>query len=108
MTTFPTLSRHRQRGCRQLAPPSGLSSPTVTRSTCASAPSPKHLGGTTVRMLACNGSVPGPVLRVQQHSTLVVNVSNDASCHNAAASSRVAKQTLPVRRLRCATAVRAA
>src|SRR5688572_23614022 len=72
-------------------------------------PVAKHLGDTTVRMLAYNGSVPGPVLRVQQHSTLVVKVFNDASCHNAAASSRVAiSRTLPVRRLRCATAVRAA
>ena len=37
----------------------------------------KHLGDATVRMLAYNGSVPGPVLRVQQHSTLVVNVLNE-------------------------------
>jgi FtsP/CotA-like multicopper oxidase with cupredoxin domain len=48
-------------------------------------PVAKHLGDTTVRMLAYNGSVPGPVLRVQQHSTLVVNVFNegdlDATVH---------------------------
>ncbi|MFL5947534.1 MAG: multicopper oxidase domain-containing protein [Gaiellaceae bacterium] len=40
-------------------------------------PVAKHLGDATVRMLAYNGSVPGPVLRVQQHSTLVVNVFNE-------------------------------
>ncbi|NUT56633.1 MAG: multicopper oxidase family protein, partial [Thermoleophilia bacterium] len=40
-------------------------------------PVAKRLGDATVRMLAYNGSVPGPVLRVQQHSTLVVNVINE-------------------------------
>src|SRR3954452_2719592 len=40
-------------------------------------PVAQHLGDATVRMLAYNGSVPGPVLRVQQHSTLVVNVFNE-------------------------------
>ena len=40
-------------------------------------PVAKQLGDATVRMLAYNGSVPGPVLRVQQHSTLVVNVLNE-------------------------------
>ncbi|HET9361509.1 MAG TPA: multicopper oxidase domain-containing protein [Vicinamibacterales bacterium] len=41
------------------------------------APVSKRLGGTEVRMLAYNGSVPGPTLRVQQGSQLVVNVVND-------------------------------
>ncbi len=40
-------------------------------------PVAKQLGDTTVRMLAYNGSVPGPLLRVHQHSTLVVNVLNE-------------------------------
>src|SRR5689334_10571639 len=40
-------------------------------------PVAKQLGASTVRMLAYNGSVPGPVLHVQQHSTLVVNVLNE-------------------------------
>src|SRR3954464_8904535 len=40
-------------------------------------PVAKPLGDATVRMLAYNGSVPGPVLRVQQHSSLVVNVFNE-------------------------------
>jgi FtsP/CotA-like multicopper oxidase with cupredoxin domain len=40
-------------------------------------PVAKQLGDATVRMLAYNGSVPGPVLHVQQGSTLVVNVINE-------------------------------
>jgi FtsP/CotA-like multicopper oxidase with cupredoxin domain len=40
-------------------------------------PVAKQLGDTTVRMLAYDGSIPGPVLHVRQHSTLVVNVTND-------------------------------
>ena len=37
----------------------------------------KRLGDTTVRMLAYNGSIPGPSLRVGQDSEVVVNVVND-------------------------------
>jgi FtsP/CotA-like multicopper oxidase with cupredoxin domain len=49
------------------------------------APVAKQLGDTTVRMLAYNGSIPGPTLRVKQGSHLVVNVVNegdlDATVH---------------------------
>jgi FtsP/CotA-like multicopper oxidase with cupredoxin domain len=41
------------------------------------APVAKQLGGVAVRMLAYNGSVPGPSLRVRQGSEVVVNVVND-------------------------------
>jgi Multicopper oxidase len=41
------------------------------------APVTKQLGAATVRMLAYNGSVPGPTLKVQQGSEVVVNVAND-------------------------------
>src|SRR5688572_11845702 len=41
------------------------------------APVTKQLGVHTVRMLAYNGSIPGPTLRVQQGSELAVNVVND-------------------------------
>ncbi|HEX2072816.1 MAG TPA: multicopper oxidase domain-containing protein [Geodermatophilus sp.] len=41
-------------------------------------PVAKRLGGTTVRMLTYNGSVPGPTLRVRQGSEIVVRVTNDA------------------------------
>jgi FtsP/CotA-like multicopper oxidase with cupredoxin domain len=41
------------------------------------APVAKRIGDATVRMLAYNGSIPGPVLRVQQGTELVVNVINE-------------------------------
>ena len=41
------------------------------------APVAKRVGDATVRMLAYNGSIPGPTLRVPQGSELVVNVVNE-------------------------------
>ena len=41
------------------------------------APVAKRIGGSIVRMLAYNGSIPGPTLRVREGSELVVNVAND-------------------------------
>ena len=41
------------------------------------APVTKRFGDQIVRMLAYNGSIPGPTLRVQQGSTLFVNVVNE-------------------------------
>ena len=41
------------------------------------APVTKQIGAATVRMLAYNGSVPGPTLRVRQGTELVVNASNE-------------------------------
>jgi FtsP/CotA-like multicopper oxidase with cupredoxin domain len=41
------------------------------------APVVKRLAGTPVRMLAYNGSVPGPTLRVRQGSQISVSVTND-------------------------------
>jgi FtsP/CotA-like multicopper oxidase with cupredoxin domain len=41
------------------------------------APVAKRLGKATVRMLAYNGSIPGPTLRVRQGSTLSVDVKNE-------------------------------
>ena len=41
------------------------------------APVATRIGDTTVRMLAYNGSIPGPTLRVRQGSELVVNVVNE-------------------------------
>ena len=40
------------------------------------APVAKRIGDATVRMLAYNGSIPGPTLKVQQGSEVVVNVEN--------------------------------
>ena len=42
------------------------------------APVAARIGDDLVRMLAYNGSVPGPTLRVQQGSEIVVTVTNDA------------------------------
>ena len=48
-------------------------------------PVSKQLGGANVRMLAYNGSIPGPTLRVREGSELIVNVTNegdlDATVH---------------------------
>jgi FtsP/CotA-like multicopper oxidase with cupredoxin domain len=40
------------------------------------APAVKRLGDATVRMLAYNGSVPGPTLKVKEGAEIVVNVEN--------------------------------
>ena len=49
------------------------------------APVKKQIGDATVRMLAYNGSVPGPTLKVPQGSTIKVHVTNrgdlDATVH---------------------------
>jgi FtsP/CotA-like multicopper oxidase with cupredoxin domain len=49
------------------------------------APVKKRIGDATVRMLAYNGSVPGPTLKVEQGSTITVHVTNqgdlDATVH---------------------------
>jgi FtsP/CotA-like multicopper oxidase with cupredoxin domain len=41
------------------------------------APVAKRIGDATVRMLAYNGSIPGPTVRVRQGSEIVVRVAND-------------------------------
>src|SRR3954463_69704 len=41
------------------------------------APVTKRLGDATVRMLAYNGSIPGPTLRVKEGSEIEVDVVND-------------------------------
>ena len=39
-------------------------------------PVAKRLGDTTVRMLGYNGSIPGPTLKVQQGSEIILHVEN--------------------------------
>src|SRR6266513_2661240 len=39
-------------------------------------PVKKQIGDATVRMLAYNGSVPGPTLKVPQHATITIPVTN--------------------------------
>jgi FtsP/CotA-like multicopper oxidase with cupredoxin domain len=41
------------------------------------APAVKQLGDSRVRMLAYNGSIPGPTLRVNEGSEIAVNVVNE-------------------------------
>ena len=41
------------------------------------APVAKRIGDATVRMLAYNGSIPGPTLRVSQGSEVLIDVEND-------------------------------
>jgi FtsP/CotA-like multicopper oxidase with cupredoxin domain len=41
------------------------------------APVAKEINGETVRMLAYNGSIPGPTLKVREGSEIVVNVENE-------------------------------
>jgi FtsP/CotA-like multicopper oxidase with cupredoxin domain len=40
------------------------------------APVAKRMGGDTVRMLAYNGSIPGPILRVRQGAQVAVDIEN--------------------------------
>jgi FtsP/CotA-like multicopper oxidase with cupredoxin domain len=46
------------------------------------APVRKRIGDATVRMLAYNGSIPGPILRVREGSEIVVNVVNEGDMEN--------------------------
>ena len=41
------------------------------------APVVKNIGGSTVRMIAYNGSIPGPTLHVEQGSEIIVDVTNN-------------------------------
>ena len=49
------------------------------------APIRKQIGDSIVRMLAYNGSVPGPTLKVPQNATITVHITNrgdiDATVH---------------------------
>ena len=65
MTTTTTdttdhLLHRPDRSRRRASDPTSSSSPTATPSSCASRPSPSTLGDDRVRMLAYNGSIPGP------------------------------------------------
>src|SRR5919205_1951486 len=46
------------------------------------APVKKQIGDATVRMLAYNGSIPGPTLKVRQGSEIAVEVVNDGDLEN--------------------------
>src|SRR3989344_3885071 len=42
----------------------------------------KKIGDTEVRMLAYNGSIPGPILKIPQGATVTVNFKNDTDVEN--------------------------
>ena len=46
------------------------------------APVSKRLGDATVRMLAYNGSIPGPTLKVREGSEIVVDIENQGDMEN--------------------------
>jgi FtsP/CotA-like multicopper oxidase with cupredoxin domain len=53
-------------------------------------PVAKRLGDTTVRMLGYNGSIPGPTLKVQQGSEIIVHVTNQGDLGHDRALARAA------------------
>ena len=54
-------------------------------------PVAKRLGDTTVRMLGYNGSIPGPTLKVRQHSQITVHVTNHGDLDTTAQAVTSAK-----------------
>ena len=64
------------------------------------APVAKRLGDATVRMLAYNGSIPGPTLRVREGSELVVNVANAPTWRRRSTGTGCASTTATTARTR--------
>jgi FtsP/CotA-like multicopper oxidase with cupredoxin domain len=52
--------------------------PTISLDELRAGPVRERLGHATVRMLAYNGSIPGPTLKVAQGSEVTINFTNDA------------------------------
>jgi FtsP/CotA-like multicopper oxidase with cupredoxin domain len=69
---FPTDAA----GLPEAAPPEIVALADGDEYELAIAPVAKRLGDTSVRMLAYNGSIPGPTLQVGQGSTVTVKVTN--------------------------------
>src|SRR5262245_55877358 len=63
-------------GLPEASPPRGLDLADGDEIEIEIAPVRKRSGASTVRMLAYNGSIPGPVLRVPQGATVTVHVAN--------------------------------
>ena len=64
------------------------------------APVAKQIGDTTVRMLAYNGSIPGPTLRVAEGSEIVVNVENQGDSRRPSTGTGYASTTATTERTR--------
>jgi hypothetical protein len=67
------------------------------------APVVKEVGEATVRMLAYNGSIPGPTLKVQQGSEIEVNVINDGDLEATSTRTRPKSQCRSARARRPAS-----
>jgi FtsP/CotA-like multicopper oxidase with cupredoxin domain len=72
-TAFPTDPS----GLPEAAAPQTIELPDGGSYAIRIAPVAKRIGADTVRMLAYNGSIPGPTLRVRQGSSVAVQVTND-------------------------------
>ncbi len=77
MTTSPEYFPTETQGLPAARPPELVELADGDRFDLGIAPVAKQLGDATVRMLAYNGSIPGPTLRVHQGSEIVVDVVND-------------------------------
>ena len=73
----PSRSRPTRRGCQRRAGRQLLELADGDTLDLRVGPVAKRLGDTTVRMLGYNGSIPGPTLKVQQGSEIVVHVTNE-------------------------------
>ena len=67
----------RPRDCRRCRAPRSSGSTDGDRLDFRIGPVRKSLGGADLRMLAYNGSIPGPILQVDQGSEITVEVRND-------------------------------
>ncbi|HEX5859863.1 MAG TPA: multicopper oxidase domain-containing protein [Microbacterium sp.] len=70
---FPTATE----GLAEARPPETVELADGERYEIRIAPVAKRLGDTTVRMLAYNGSIPGPVLRVKEGTEVVIDAVNE-------------------------------
>jgi FtsP/CotA-like multicopper oxidase with cupredoxin domain len=76
MKTRPNAFSTDPQGLPQAQPSQTLELVPGARINLRIAPVQKRIGDATVRMLAYNGSIPGPTLRVQQGSEVLVDVVN--------------------------------
>ena len=69
-------------GLERAHPPEPIEIPDGAQFDLRIAPVAKRIGGDTLRMLAYNGSIPGPTLKVREGSRITVNVTNDGDLSN--------------------------
>jgi FtsP/CotA-like multicopper oxidase with cupredoxin domain len=69
-------------GLPTASPPDSVELADGDRVTLHIAPVAKRIGDATVRMLAYNGSIPGPTLRVPQGAEVLVDIENEGDMEN--------------------------